>query len=56
VLELWRTEASLIRTELTQAQIVKAHKKGLYDRDEALAELVERGMTAEDAAIRLDEG
>lgn len=56
VLELWRTESSLIRTELTQAQIVKAFKKGLYDRAEALSELQERGMTAADAATRLDEG
>lgn len=56
ILELWQTESSLIRTELTQAQIVKAFKKGLYDRDQALAELVERGMTEADAATRLDEG
>jgi len=56
ILELWRTESSLIRTELTQAQIVKAFKKGLYDRETAIAELVERGMTEADAATRLDEG
>lgn len=56
ILELWRTESNLIRTELTQAQIVKANKKGLLERAEAIAELVERGMTERDATIRLDEG
>ena len=56
VLALWTTESGLVRTELTQAQIVKANKKGLMDDDEALAELVERGLKPEDAAIRLQSG
>jgi hypothetical protein len=56
VLTLWRFERNTVRTELTQAQIVKAFKKGEYDEAEALAELVERGMTPEDAGIRLRSG
>jgi hypothetical protein len=56
VVDLWTIEADLIRTELTQAQIVKAWKKGLYTFEEALAELVERGMAEADARIRLESG
>lgn len=56
VVELWRAERDVVRTELTQAQIVKANKKGLMTDEEALAELVERGMTQADAAIRLQSG
>lgn len=56
VLTVWERESELIRTELTQAQIVKAHKKGLLTEAEALAELQERGMSASDAAIRLQSG
>jgi hypothetical protein len=54
IIDLWTTESELVRTELTQAQILKAFQKDLYTRDQALAELVERGLTPEDAAIRLD--
>jgi hypothetical protein len=56
VVDLWSIESDLIRTELTQAQIVKAWKKGYYSDEEALAELVERGMTEDDARIRLGSG
>ena len=54
VVDLWMIEANLIRTELTQAQIVKAYRKALYTRDEALIELQERGLTAADAEKRLE--
>lgn len=56
VVDLWTAESDLVRTELTQAQIVKANKKGLLSEAEAIAELVERGMTERDAAIRLQSG
>jgi hypothetical protein len=56
ILTLWDAERSYVRTELTPAQIVKAFKKGEYDEAEALAELRERGMSAEDAGIRLRSG
>jgi hypothetical protein len=56
VVDLWTRESDLIRTELTQAQIVKAFKKGYYDEVEALSELVERGLTDGDARIRLGIG
>lgn len=53
---LWAYEALTVKTELTQAQIVKAYKKGLLEQPEAIAELVERGMSEGDAAIRLQSG
>lgn len=56
IVDLWTTESSLIRTELTQAQILKAYRKGRYTEAEALAELVERGLTEGDAQIRLQSG
>lgn len=56
VVNLWTVERDTVRTELTQAQIVKAFKKNLYTEAEALAELVERGMTEADARIRLQSG
>ncbi len=56
VVDLWTVERETVRTELTQAQIVKAYKKGLYLQAEALAELVERGLTERDASIRLGIG
>lgn len=56
VVDLWRAERDYVRTELTQAQIVKAHKKGLLETAEAHAELVERGLTERDATIRLESG
>lgn len=56
VVALWTIERDTVRTELTQAQIVKAWKKGLYDEAEALAELQERGLSPRDAGIRLQSG
>lgn len=49
VLSIWQNEAGITRLELTPAQIKKAYTKGKYDQAFALAELIERGMTAEDA-------
>lgn len=49
ILTMWSAESDLVRTELTPAQIKKAYKKALYSEPEALAELIERGMTTEDA-------
>lgn len=56
ILDVWSTEQQIARLELTPAQIKKAFRRGLYDRDVAIRELVERQMTAEDAATYLDSG
>ena len=56
VVTLWTAEQTYVRTELTQAQILKAFKKNLLSEDEALTELQERGLSAADAAIRLQSG
>jgi hypothetical protein len=55
VLGLWDAERSISRLELTPAQIKKAYSKGLYAVDVATSELVERGMTADDADTFLKE-
>lgn len=49
VLATWDAELSIRRLELTPAQIRKAWRAGRYDDQTALAELVERHMTPEDA-------
>lgn len=54
ILQLWDAERSVNRLELTPAQIKRVYKKDLYTRDVALAELAERGMSADDAAVYLD--
>lgn len=56
ILNLWALERELARTELTAAQVVKAHKRGGLTREEALRELDELGYTAEDAATLIDTG
>lgn len=56
VLALWVAEGEIDRLELTPAQIKKAYKKEPpegYTFDFALSELVERGMTLEDATTFL---
>jgi hypothetical protein len=53
VLEVWDAERGVNRLELSPTQIKKAWKAGLYDHDTAIAELVERHMTEEDAATFL---
>lgn len=49
VLELWTLERSIVRAELTPAQIKSAWKKGRLTEAEALAELDERGYSQTDA-------
>jgi hypothetical protein len=56
VVSLWTREADLIRTELTQAQVVKAYWKGLYTIEQATAELAERGVAAADIPTRIEIG
>ena len=53
VLDLWNAERDIERLELTPAQIKRAFKAARFDHDTAVAELAERGMTAEDADIYL---
>lgn len=55
IIALWAREDEIARTELTAAQVKKALKKQLMSREEAVARLVDRGYTADDAAILLDE-
>lgn len=56
IVTMWQRERELIRTELTQAQIRKAFYKGVYTEAEAMAELIERGMTDDDARTLLQSG
>ena len=51
----WQAEREINETLLTQAQIVKAYKQSVFTRDQTTAALVERGMSAADAATLLDE-
>lgn len=51
---LWNLERELVRRELTVAEIIKAAKGGQLTRDEALAELRERGMSERDATVKLE--
>jgi hypothetical protein len=53
VLALWAIERDLSRLDLTPAQIAKAYKNTLYTLETAVSELVERGMTLEDASTFL---
>lgn len=62
VLELWALERDLIRRQLTAAQVKKAWQKAVtneatgqaWTKDEALAELLERGYSHPDATTYLD--
>lgn len=56
VIEAWNAEHEIHRRELTPAEIRKAYKKALYTQEEAISELIERGMTSEDADIYLQSG
>jgi hypothetical protein len=53
VVTLWQAERDVARLELTPAQIKRAFKAARFDQATAIAELGERGMTAEDADIYL---
>lgn len=62
VLDLWRHERDLIRKQLTPAQVKKAYVKAVvnestgapWTKDEALAELLQRGYSHPDATTFLD--
>jgi len=54
ILAQWDIELSAERAALTVAQIVRAYKRSVITRAEALAELEERGYSAADAATLLD--
>lgn len=49
----WTLERESLTAELTDAQIVKAYKKGLMTEADAIEELVSRGLVEDDARIRL---
>jgi hypothetical protein len=53
---LWTLERDLLRRELTVGEIVKAHKEEQLTEAEALAELIERGLSEADAETRLQSG
>jgi uncharacterized membrane protein YgcG len=48
-------ERSLIRKQLTPAQVKKAYKDGLYTRQQAVDALLARGYDQADADTLLDE-
>lgn len=54
ILSVWNRERQINRLELTPAQVKKAYTKGRYTKAFAVAELVERGMTDEDANTFLE--
>jgi hypothetical protein len=62
VLALWQAERELIRKQLTPAQVKKAYSEGVenpatgatWTRDDALAALIARGYSANDANTFLD--
>ena len=62
VLTIWQHERELVRKQLTPAQIKKAYNKAevnpatgvVWTRDEAMAELIQRGYNSNDAASLLD--
>lgn len=53
---LWNLQRRYTRTRLTEAQVVKAVKKGLLAEADGLARLQDFGLSAADAAVRLQEG
>jgi hypothetical protein len=62
VLALWDSERTLVRKQLTPAQVKKAYVKGIknqatgatWTRDDALAALIERGYATTEANEFLD--
>jgi len=55
VITLWSHERSLIRKQLTPAQVKKAYKDGLYTQQQALDALLARGYDQADATTLLNE-
>lgn len=55
LLESWKAEREANVTRLTQAQIVKAFKKGVFDRPTTEEHLSDQGMDADDIKTLLDE-
>lgn len=55
MLTLWGKQRRFTIRELTEAQVKKAHKSGLFDRPTALAALEDLHLTPADAATFLDE-
>lgn len=53
LLPLWTLERDVTVKQLTAAQVKAAYKKGVYTVEAAVAELVERGYSATDAAAYL---
>lgn len=51
LLALWDMERSVQIRRLTEAQVIKAKKAGIFTEEEALAKLVEMGYTDADAAV-----
>jgi hypothetical protein len=55
ILTLWNEERSLIRKQLTPAQVKKAYRAGIYTLAEAHQLLMDRGYDAADATVLLEE-
>ncbi len=55
ILELWRLERSLVRAQLSPAQVKKALRAGLYTQEKAMQELLERGYAEDEAQTLLAE-
>lgn len=55
ILSLWKEERSLIRKQLTPAQVKKAYRDGIYTETEALDALLARGYDQADAQTLLAE-
>jgi hypothetical protein len=54
IIRLWNVERTLVRRDLTQAQIIKLYKKSLWPREQAHAALLDLGMEDVDANALLD--
>ena len=54
VVALWDAELGILRRDLTQAQVLKLFRKGIWTRDQALTWLTDEGMLPGDAADLLD--
>jgi len=52
-LDLWGEEKRAKRRYLTKGEILKAYKKGIFDRKEAKRKLIQYGYTEEDAEVLL---
>jgi len=55
ILALWKEERSLIRKQLSPAQIKKAYKDGIFTQAQASSELLARGYDQADATVLLEE-